>query len=37
MILSLKNVKRALEITVTVLALAIVVIEKVEKWTAKAV
>ena len=31
--LSLKNIKRVLEVTVTILALAIVVIEKVEKWT----
>jgi hypothetical protein len=31
--LSLKKIRRALEITVTVLAFAIVVIEKVEKWT----
>ncbi len=35
MILNLKNVKRALKITLTVLALAIVVIEKVEEWTGK--
>ncbi len=31
--LSLKNIKRVLEVTVTILAFAIVVIEKVEKWT----
>ncbi len=30
---SLKRIRRTLEITVTVLAVAIVVLEKVEKWT----